>query len=675
MTCMQSDEVRFLILNRPEDWQRGWRERLEITDEGLRLRSGQSYTTGQVALTGRLDVTEFAVGACDQIFILDGVAPALWLYDPEQARSEAIDELRPILSSTTSLAYAPRTLFIGNADAEPRLAAVAESNWQILWTVSATEDAIGHPLGLAAPFHPIDLAVTDARQAYALDDVNKAVLTFDASGELIARLGEAELAATSPTGLALWQGALFVLDGAGRRVLRFSLDGTLLDDRWIDIDAQIAAGNLPPGFEPAAMAADGQGRLIIGDGRTLAPGEEDDRYLRLFAEDGDYAGVIAAYRGRAGKLIIDSSGRIYVFDRDLGAILILEPHETYLLPGAPPPPSGLFISDAFDSTEEDTAWHKVQIDGEFPEDTLIHVSYLTSNARRPLAEIAALPETAWSTAWVNPTDALFGQERGRYLWLRVRFLGTEHASPLVRSIRVMFPRVSYLRYLPAVYQQDEKSREFLERFLSIFETFFAGLEDAITHIPRLLDAAATSGDFLAWLATWLGIAVDQAWSDDQRRALIQAAPELYRKRGTRAGLEQMIEIYTGDRPLIVEKIHLGCEQTPELQALMARLYGTDPYCFCVLLKPFQVRTEDQREAVRRIIAQEKPAHTCAGLLALQPWIYLDMHTYLGINTHLSRPSPRLDTGAAMPRDTVLTDVDDAGQVERRSRLGMDTTLT
>ena len=116
------------------------------------------------------------------------------------------------------------------------------------------------------------------------------------------------------------------------------------------------------------------------------------------------------------------------------------------------------------------------------------------------------------------------------------------------------------------------------------------------------------------------------------------------------------------------------------------LYGSDPYCFCVLLKPYRKEkkggreierrlTEEERKAVRRIVDAEKPAHTCAGLLALQPWIHLGTHTYLGVNTYLSQPSARLDLQSAIPRDTVLDDRAEAGQLERKSRLNMDITLT
>lgn len=275
---------------------------------------------------------------------------------------------------------------------------------------------------------------------------------------------------------------------------------------------------------------------------------------------------------------------------------------------------------------------------------------------------------------------------GRYIWARIDLVGSELTSPSVQSLRVDYPRISYLRYLPAVYQDDERGRDFLERFLSLFEALFAGVEAQVDHIARYFDpnSQLASGEFLRWLSTWLAISPDNNWDDAKLRNLVKRASQIYKYRGTRTAIEDMIEIFTGDRPYIVEHHQTSCnawfakEIRPEfadVKALYERLYGTNPFCFCVLLKPFPVKTEEQRQAVLRILDFEKPAHTCAGLLTLQPWIQLDAHTYLGINTYLSQPSARVDLNSAMPRDTVLDDPEETGQLELRSRINFDIKLT
>jgi phage tail-like protein len=119
-------------------------------------------------------------------------------------------------------------------------------------------------------------------------------------------------------------------------------------------------------------------------------------------------------------------------------------------------------------------------------------------------------------------------------------------------MRVYYPRLSYLRYLPAVYQENPASREFLERFLSIFETVFSGLEATIERIPEVFDPEHTPKEFLDWLGQWLDLGIEEDWSPEVKRRLINSASSLYQKKGRPDGLVEFIEIVTGKRPFVRE---------------------------------------------------------------------------------------------------------------------------
>ncbi len=470
-----------------------------------------------------------------------------------------------------------------------------------------------------------------------------------------------------------------MLDRAERRVLQFSTDGQLINGNFIA---------LPPSITfPSGLAVDGSGQIFIGDGRPENPDDEDDRFIHIFSSTGALVGVVAAYRGAVDTLAADATERLYIFNRAEQEFVVLRLEQTYVQPQGTLPPVGYYFSNALDSTARGTQWHKLVLETDLPANTQVRVSYLISDdidafpsnaATRPLAALNGLE---WSEPLLNPNDALVGNAAGRYLWLRVQLIGQERLTPTVESIQVYFPRNSYLRYLPAVYQEDVQGRDFLERFLSIFETFFTGFEGRIDHIVRYFDANGSDvvvGDFLRWLASWLAIAVEENWTEAQQRALVQRAPDLYTKRGTRAGIEEIVELFIGAKPFIVEHFQRQCVEEPTVQKLLVQLYGDDPYCFCVLLPSSRGARDPAltRQLVTRLIEAEKPAHTCTGVLELQPWVYLDMHTYLGINTYLSEPDPRLDVGSVMPRDMLLTDrAEEAGQLERRARLGVDTVLT
>lgn len=153
---------------------------------------------------------------------------------------------------------------------------------------------------------------------------------------------------------------------------------------------------------------------------------------------------------------------------------------------------------------------------------------------------------------------------------------------------------SYMQYLPPVYQEDD----FLGRFLLIFESIIDPLERTIEQIPLYFDPRITPDSFLAWLASWVNIALNEKWSLEQRRSLIKAAPDLYRWRGTRRGMSEYIKLYSGVKPIIVE---------PE-QAHPDDHEPLPNYVFRVILNVPDVEEID-REIIEEIIEAEKPAHT------------------------------------------------------------------
>src|SRR5262249_37400062 len=124
-----------------------------------------------------------------------------------------------------------------------------------------------------------------------------------------------------------------------------------------------------------------------------------------------------------------------------------------------------------------------------------------------------------------PPDFLVQSREGQYLWLKLELSSDGYSSPLVRALRVYFPRDSYLHYLPAIYAADDESRWFLERFLSIFQTEWDALEQRFETMARYFDPAAVpAGPFLEALAGWLALPLEKTWAAAQQRVLLQAAP-------------------------------------------------------------------------------------------------------------------------------------------------------
>ena len=107
---------------------------------------------------------------------------------------------------------------------------------------------------------------------------------------------------------------------------------------------------------------------------------------------------------------------------------------------------------------------------------------------------------------------------------------------------------SYVRYLPAPFHGDP----LLGRFLLIFESILGPIERLVDTVPYALDPRLAPVELLPWLASWVGLELDENWPIDRRRQLILWATTLYRWRGTRRGLREHLRLYVGRPPLIVE---------------------------------------------------------------------------------------------------------------------------
>ena len=101
--------------------------------------------------------------------------------------------------------------------------------------------------------------------------------------------------------------------------------------------------------------------------------------------------------------------------------------------------------------------------------------------------------------------------------------GRRRRRPPVASAR------RYLRRgLPAIYHDDD----FGMRFVGALETLLDPIVGILDNLPAHFDADSRrrTSDLLA---AWLGVELDESWSEDRQRELVQRQAELARRRGTR----------------------------------------------------------------------------------------------------------------------------------------------
>jgi phage tail-like protein len=588
MSGCSNGQVNFFVLDTLESWNRSDLEAtVAISDSGISLPVSTEYAIVQVVQASQfptgLTVTSISAACCGILYLLDSSSHAVWTYDSTQSLFSRVPAISGLFTSPVNIAHQDGTLFVADTGSV-RIFSLALLDGQIRWTAGADVASADGSVNVS-DFTPVFLAAAPNGHLYALDNKNSTVLHFDEQGELLERVDVPPQGSPLTALARALDGSLYVLVGT-QTILKRVSQGSFTEF----LPQPPAAGGTAPALNAASMAVDSYGNIYLGQPtsgstRTVIP-------ILRFDQSGASLGSLPAYNGPADLLAIDCDDNLYAF-QNAPRLSLLEIGSTYLIPPNTPPPSADYYTQPFDSGSTGTVWHRLVIDADLPADTQLLISFFASDN---LSSFNKSNPAIWQGTLLNTNDALFMIQSqsappqnlvGRYLWLKFTLIGTETATPLVRSARIYFPRVSYLRYLPAIYSQDPTSRGFLERFLSIFESIFSGLETTTTNIVRYFDPNVVTGAFLQWLAGWLAIAVDETWTDDQLRALLLAAPDLFRERGTPSEIAKVISIYLGISPIIVEQFQLACAQDTEIQQVYAKLYGGNPYCFCVIVPPFQ----------------------------------------------------------------------------------------
>lgn len=220
---------------------------------------------------------------------------------------------------------------------------------------------------------------------------------------------------------------------------------------------------------------------------------------------------------------------------------------------------------------------------------------------------------------------------------------------------------SYLHDLPAIFSENP----FLGRFLLAFEQVLTGLEglsendpnprkgleEIIANIAKLFspletkaiiadiaklfvppggatDSTEKEKEFLQWLAGWTALSLRADWTPDQQRQFLANIVPLYRFRGTKDNLVELLKIYAGKQsePRITEPedtpFQIGVHSTIGVDT---QIGGAIPHYFQVEVKlpnPDFELLKRQEEIVSALVDLQKPAHTYYDLTILYETIQI-----------------------------------------------------
>jgi phage tail-like protein len=542
------------------------------------------------------------------------------------------------------------------------------------WGENDAFDQPRQPNGQKMFRSPWAVAVDACNVVYVVDRGNRRIQKIHADGVWQDELSDKQW--VSPTRLALGPEGMIALVDAGLNAVSLIKSG---------VSQTLSSVN-----RPRSVAIDSEARVYVGD---------DEGLIHVFVSDPNNLNEYQL----AGSGVMGFDGGIVdlVWDNTYGLLAIVAETSNgrrqrlwKINPKGAPVRTGTFITHALDSNIPNCQWHRVLLDASLPKGTSIQIDSFSAESdpqKKHTAQVVDpldLSFNQWKLcikAGTDNPDCLVQSGPGRYLWLRLTFnsngLTTPQAdrqpvspssipargSPEVRSMKVFYPRVSYLQYLPAVYQENENSRLFLDRFLSIFQSEFDDLDRQIDRIWQLFNPGSVPAKALRWLASWLALVVDPTWSENKLRGMLKKAFQAQCQRGTLKGLVQAIHDYAGAHAVVVE--HFKLRRLPILTAGPAlsdgtRLWSKDFYKrlqlsvnsrigdfqlvsdpppdveplnqdanqFTVLFLADAYGSGDSEQRISQVVEREKPVHTQAAICPMLSRFRVGVQSTVGIDS-------------------------------------------
>ena len=630
---MIPEEFKTQIFKTKAQWESGLLHRLEMTTTGgISLYPMPAFTGWSREIKGIINPCCIAADQGGQVYFIDKDNRQLYSYNFKTSCPATIPGIggrgtQPgKFKKPTRMIIGELTLWVLDAG-NNRVQAFSKQNFQLKYLI---ENLKG----------PVDIAANQ-QNLYILDKINNRdfkILTYDHDGNPTP-ISFDETRLQDPAGMAAGPGnKLYIIDRGTTRIHTYTTQG-----QYTGVTGDLK--KISPDFKLTIITIDKKGNIYVVDSQTGT--------IHRFDPDGSYIGIISipGLTGAILDLAADPIGNLYAAAAP--GIACFDTRQTLTKE------KGIYYTKTLDSGTPGNQWHRLHIEANLPANSSLEIYYYSTDNEEMKQEIENLhthPELSvqekarrlektitWTGPEKNPQDMLFKEKTGRYLWLKlVLSAGHENAPPAITRMKVYYPRDTYLRYLPAIYQEDKTGREFLERFLSIFETVFSEIETGISTVYKYIDSETAPQDFLHWLGTWLNLAMEEDWPEKMKRRFLSHAPELYQKKGTAAGIKKLIEIYTGKPPAILEGltcIPIPLQETPPGKTPPpAKSSRETAHHFIVIMTLSPREYEALEPGVTRLLDEEKPAHTEYKLCNISE-MRLGMNTLAGIGTRLTDHGP------------------------------------
>jgi sugar lactone lactonase YvrE len=503
---MKTQDLKMQIFQTASQWQSGLLFRLEaLQPAGITLFSRPQFVRWlRTFAPGAERADSLVLDECAQVYWVDGVSGWLYRFDPRNAQQERMLHMGGYTSHSGRMVLNDRTLWLVDRS-QQRILAFSREHLQLQYVLENGA---------------IDLAFDGGQYLYVLEKNHQGAFyigKYDVNG-LRATEAVFQPEFHDPQGVAVGKASqLYVIDTdayGSRGFHRIAGDSS----EWIAFPKALQS------LTPTLMAIDARGNIfvVVTEATPTAHADSDTEELsplHQFSPDASYLGQVNIPNSvrTIHSIAFDAHNAVYLGTEQGLAYLDVQTN----LVGQ----TGVYYSRTLDNGAKQGQWHRLRLQADLPPGTSIEVQYYASDDDALQSAIDCLLSnpslgqqekerritrwlgSRWSAGEVftgsrgsdqTPSGGdtgttenslpsslqtlhlLFQEHVGRYLWLKLA-LSTfdEQYKPAVSGMQVYSPRLSYLRFLPAIYQEDAVSSAFLEKFLALFETVFHGFDTEI----------------------------------------------------------------------------------------------------------------------------------------------------------------------------------------------------